>query len=496
MERTCVMATPCACCSCFMLAGVALVSAPTVLCCLHVISAVLLQEVHDTFVVHGSWTPQDKSEDKLKDAVMLTFNTLCGVAKNMFLDCVSVLGTSSRSEMMAIEEVLWGDQGGVQSAFKELQRRALVSLDEDDDLMVHDVILTLGRAILFDRTSPFYGSRVWEEGDGKLVQFDQALQKPIVAIAITLKWVSVHLADYNRQLLAKLANGQGYGRVQLLLGGSTWVHLSSSNLQRCGLQKLCLGRCGRSTYTAPLPTAILQMTALQMLDLNDSRGLELLPEAFGKLTALRNLRLCDCVSLRSLPKSFGQLTALQKLDLSWHQQLRSLPESFGHLTDLQELDLSWCTQLQSLPESFGQLTALQKLDLSYCVQLRSLPKSFGQLTALQELGLMGCVQVSSLPQSSGQLTALQKLNLHDCEQLVFLPESLGQLKVLHTLDLSGCNRLVSLPDSFQQLTALEHLNLGKCDQLVVPPRLCERLTGLVLLNKRGSNKVVLPPELQ
>eukprot|EP00878_Enallax_costatus_P035996 GHUV01040268.1.p2 GENE.GHUV01040268.1~~GHUV01040268.1.p2 ORF type:complete len:112 (+),score=26.13 GHUV01040268.1:762-1097(+) len=91
----------------------------------------------------------------------------------MFLDLVFVLRRRSSKGALAIWEALWGDQGGVVLAFDELQRRAFVSVGEDQGLVVHDVILSLGRTMIFDQRSNFYGSRVWVGNDGKLVEFDK-----------------------------------------------------------------------------------------------------------------------------------------------------------------------------------------------------------------------------------------------------------------------------------------------------------------------------------
>eukprot|EP00878_Enallax_costatus_P029942 GHUV01032515.1.p1 GENE.GHUV01032515.1~~GHUV01032515.1.p1 ORF type:complete len:562 (+),score=108.74 GHUV01032515.1:738-2423(+) len=428
----------------------------------------VLQEVHYDFAVRGLWTAQGTSQKKLDAILALIFSNLSETAKQIFLDCVTVMEWVGGDDALSIWQVLWGDQGGVVSAFQELQQCALVSVDDVFGVETHDIISKLGRATILDRHSPFYGSRAWVKR-GKLVQFD----KPVVAI--TFLGLDARLAadaEYIRQFIEQSAFDQLH---TMMRGG---------------------GLVSGGEQPALLELALKRTTTLRVLDLSRCEQLRHLPRSLGHLTALQVLNLSDCEQLRYLPKDFGQLAALQKLYLSNCRQLQRLPNSFKLLKALQILDLSGCCQLQSLPRSFGDLTALQELDLSHCQRLESLPESFSQLTALEYLDISFGEKLKLLPESFGGLIALKKLSLAWCEQLVSLPDSFGQLKALHTLNLSNCSQLGRLPETFQQLTALRLLSLDGCNRLVVPLKLSKEFTGQLTVYGRLSNNVELPPELQ
>lgn len=113
----------------------------------------------------------DAKADKMRQPKLIAeFESLSHVAQNMFLDVVSVLhGQDSRGALLAWQ-AWWAGQGDVKLELQELQQRGLISIDQEMRLVADDKAMSLGRAILKDPGSPFFGSRAWEE-DGKLVNF-------------------------------------------------------------------------------------------------------------------------------------------------------------------------------------------------------------------------------------------------------------------------------------------------------------------------------------
>lgn len=133
-----------------------------------------VQGVYNSFVVENKFKPDSKHnyyERLLQDVVSMSFESLPSEGRHMFLDCVSVL----HGQDIGLAEELWRVRwpNDVDSAFLELQRCSLVSIDDKGKLVVHDVICTLGRAMLQDANSGFYGSRLWVDGDGRLVEFEE-----------------------------------------------------------------------------------------------------------------------------------------------------------------------------------------------------------------------------------------------------------------------------------------------------------------------------------
>jgi hypothetical protein len=85
------------------------------------------------------------------------------------------------------------------------------------------------------------------------------------------------------------------------------------------------------------------------------------------------------IGLAAVPSAIGQLTNLQVLELTGNR-LTSLPPEIGQLTNLANLSLER-NQLTSLPPEIGQLTKLERLSL-YNNQLRYLPTEMSNLTNL------------------------------------------------------------------------------------------------------------------
>jgi hypothetical protein len=130
-------------------------------------------------IKEGAQLPNAATEDRLKGVLGYSFQSLTETARQIFLDIVSVLhGRSSRAAQQ-VWDTWWGEGAG-ETALAELQRRALVRV-EDDLLRAHDVIRACGRGIIREplsgragRSYPnYYGSRAWVQEDGQLVHFEQ-----------------------------------------------------------------------------------------------------------------------------------------------------------------------------------------------------------------------------------------------------------------------------------------------------------------------------------
>jgi len=121
------------------------------------------------------------TEDRLKDVLGRSFQSLTEPTRQIFLDAVSVMDGRNSRAAHQVWDAWWEGAGG--AALDELQRRTLVSVDEDGLLRVHDIIRAVGRGIICKplstdregRSHPnsYYGSRAWVQEDGQLVQFEQ-----------------------------------------------------------------------------------------------------------------------------------------------------------------------------------------------------------------------------------------------------------------------------------------------------------------------------------
>jgi hypothetical protein len=87
------------------------------------------------------------------------------VQVSVFLDVATVLRGQPLDAALAVWRA-WHDCF-TRTEFDELEMRSLLGVDEEGRLVMHDVLVALGRGIILTRTAGFkehYGSRVWVEG--------------------------------------------------------------------------------------------------------------------------------------------------------------------------------------------------------------------------------------------------------------------------------------------------------------------------------------------
>jgi hypothetical protein len=119
----------------------------------------------------------DGSEGRLKGVLLCSLAGLSTAEVNMFLDAATILRGWPLEGAMA----LWTAWHGPAAAtfFKELTRRCLLGVarqldwrgEPEEVLLVHDVLVVLGRGVVLYDTPGLeghWGSRVWKEG-GKVV---------------------------------------------------------------------------------------------------------------------------------------------------------------------------------------------------------------------------------------------------------------------------------------------------------------------------------------
>ncbi|KAF5184385.1 Disease resistance protein (TIR-NBS-LRR class) [Thalictrum thalictroides] len=134
---------------------------------------------------------------------------------------------------------------------------------------------------------------------------------------------------------------------------------------------------------------------LRLLDLTECVKLSHLPSSISCLLNLEQLLLGGCSSLNVLPSHILPLEKLQILDLS-RTILAEIPEQFFRsMNSLKDLNLSFNSHLTSLPKSISNLINLKKLSLESCSSLRILTLTPRHLPlSLEELNLSNssCLQ--------------------------------------------------------------------------------------------------------
>jgi hypothetical protein len=91
----------------------------------------------------------------------------------MFLDAATILHGQRLDSVHAVWAAWHGPDA--RAFYEDLVRRSLVATDARGRLVVHDVLVVLGRGIILQETPGFethFGSRVWTAG-GKVVGCEQ-----------------------------------------------------------------------------------------------------------------------------------------------------------------------------------------------------------------------------------------------------------------------------------------------------------------------------------
>ncbi|CAM8966806.1 unnamed protein product [Rhodiola kirilowii] len=292
---------------------------------------------------------------------------------------------------------------------QNLSNRLLVTEDRDGRLMMHQLILKLGREIVRQeaRIEPGQRSRLWSFKDTYRV----------------------------------LQNYEGTKTIKGLHLDVPVTHSDSSLEDEYTRENS--KRRGWMTYLHPTPSS--PITA-------NSRSFR--TDAFTKMTNLNLLQLNN-VQLEGGFRNFPKVIKW----LWWNGcPLESLPMEF----DLYELVvLEMCNS--RLVHAWGAgkfFGALSVLNLSHSHLLVETP-DFSLALKLELIKLEDCVSLVKIHESIGGLTKLKYLNLNGCKNLRRLPDGMRKLRTLEVLDLSGCPCVFKAPNKSKLSSIIFRSGLGK-----------------------------------
>jgi len=230
-----------------------------------------------------------------------------------------------------------------------------------------------------------------------------------------------------------------------------------------------------------LPSNIINLTNLQLLDVSQNELLAYLP-AINQLPTVNTLRL-DYINVRSSLARLIPAPYLRKLSAK-HMSITSIPVPFCYTaSQLQVLSLSH-NSLRIVPRAIEYLFALHVLELSRNL-LESLPASIGDLKNLCILDLENN-SLRDLPDSMQNLTNLSILMLSK-NKFTSFPPCITKLLNLKCLLLSN-NSLVTVPEELSNLQELEYLDLENTQLSSIP----KSLTNIKALNLSRNSFSVNP----
>ncbi|KAH0464596.1 hypothetical protein IEQ34_007382 [Dendrobium chrysotoxum] len=208
-------------------------------------------------------------------------------------------------------------------------------------------------------------------------------------------------------------------------------------------------------FAGQLPTALFDLTELQVLSLPFHAFFGEIPGEIWKLESLEVLDLEGNLISGSVPLRFPR--GLRVLNLRSNQINGVIPFSLSSCLELETLELSGNQFNGTIPLFFDKMVNLRNLHLSFNFLSKSIPEEIGAgCWNLEHLDLSGNLLLGSIPHSLANCSKLRSLILFSNLLDGSVPSDFGRLKELEVLDVSQ-NRLSGvLPPE-----------LGNCTQLSV-----------------------------
>ncbi len=211
-----------------------------------------------------------------------------------------------------------------------------------------------------------------------------------------------HSTDYenwgNHDLWLVEANADEWFGVNVAGGHVVALELAGNDLTGSlpaslgNLTYLLVLNLSNNTLTGAIPASITNMARLSNLNLsgdeNPSEGLTgSIPSAIGQMTFLEVIELQDNNLTGMIPDSIWNLGSLTHLLLQNNHLSGSIPATIGNATNLEYLDLGYNMLSGHIPAEIGNLTHLKHLLLDYNQFDGDVPETLINLVELVELRL-------------------------------------------------------------------------------------------------------------
>ncbi|XP_021826152.1 TMV resistance protein N-like [Prunus avium] len=252
-----------------------------------------------------------------------------------------------------------------------LRERCLVTVSEQNELMMHDLLRDMGREIVHEKANGEHKkfSRLWKHEDVTGVLCNESGTKKIEGVVLHCSYET----RFNAQAFTNMK------KMRLL-------HLS--NVELTGEYK-------------DFPKKLMWLSWKGF-------PLESIPDDFPMQPNLVGLEL-QYSKLKIVWKDCKLHENLKILNLSHSYKLTKSPD-FSKLPNLEELILEGCVSLSEVHSSIGDLGRLSLVNLKYCAMLRDLPLNFYNSKSLTTLKA-DQTAIRQLP-SLSRLSQLQDLSLN------------------------------------------------------------------------------------
>ncbi|CAL8997992.1 unnamed protein product [Prunus brigantina] len=358
-----------------------------------------------------------------------------------------------------------------------LIERCLVTVSEQNKLMMHDLLRDMGREIVYENANghPENFSRLWKREDIRDVLSDESGTTKIEGVALDMqrsdkaRFRAQAFTKMKKLRLLHLSNVELTGEYKDFPKKLIWLRWKYFPLESIPddfpmQPKLVALDLKYSDLKIVWNNCKLHQN-LKILNLSYSSRLTKSPD-LSKLPNLEELILKSCHGLSEVHSSIGDLGRLSLVNLQGCNSLEYLPLNFYKSKSIETLLLNSCSRFEKLAEGLGDMVSLTTLKADYTA-IRQIPSS---ILKLKKLKLLSLCDVKGSPSTNLLPPSLQSLT-DDA-----FPKYLGSLISIENLDLAG-NNFCSLP-SLSRLSKLHDLSLNQCKNLRAIPDLPTNLKVL------------------
>ncbi|XVF70222.1 hypothetical protein PTKIN_Ptkin11bG0143100 [Pterospermum kingtungense] len=407
------------------------------------------------------------SNKEIYDRLLISFDGLEETEKNIFLDIACFFRGEDKDFVL---KVLDGCEFFPDIGIDVLIKKALITIDENNILGMHDLLQEMGRKIVREKSieEPEKRCRLWEERDVYHVLTKNTATEVVEGLVIDNKREENKTFTLNADAFLKMK------KLRLL----RVLSLPNSHDLKCVSNELRL--FDWHGYPLKFLPSNFQPDNLVALLLRYSH----IKQLWKENRPLYKLKLLNLEGSQNLIKTpdFKMMPNIESLNFEGCTRIVDVHPSIAFLRRLKFLNFSNCRSLRSLPTKIG-MGCLEKLILRGCANLERFPEIDGEMECLVEL-FLDRTGIEELPSSIGHLSSLVLLNLKDCKNLASLPSSMHGLKSLNILNLSGCSKIDNLPENLQLVEFLEELDLSET-AIRNPPSFIFQFKSLKVLSFKG-----------
>ncbi|XP_043687680.1 disease resistance protein TAO1-like [Telopea speciosissima] len=403
---------------------------------------------------------QKFSNDDVMKRLKISYDGLGYLEKQIFLDTACFFIGMNKYIACHIWE---GCDFFPQAGLEVLCEKSLLTISEDGELRMHDVLRDLGRDIVRQESikKPGERSRIWSQEEVLDVLVKQTGTSSCEGLSIDFSRLNI---DFSSRLRRQCLMSEGFAAMtELRLLQVDYAQFSGNFSNSFSeLRWLCWRGCPEQyalTNFCPQKLAVLDLSHSMITE--NWMGWNYIKMAVN----LKVLSLSSCRQLSRTP-DVSKNRLLEVLILKDCENLVGIHTSIGYLNNLVTLDMSGCETLVDLPIETCQLTSLETLNLKQCKNLNMLPEKLGSMIYLTTLDITSCYKLEWVPNLP---SGLKSLKASDCTSLGSL-SMLSSLKNLEELDLSGY--ISDLPSS------LTSLDISRCYSIRDISGLPSNLTSL------------------